>query len=247
MSIQNFHYLFLAIIIYSLNAQSSAIIQINEQFKEIKINVHLIFYGDKASTFSKVAIQEIQSAWTAKEFFFPEGSVYPSYRMKINLTSQTVSEMKAQTLAEDNKDYKNNFIRLDQGEVDKESFVLSNGANSGVWYAAQGIGKSKTAAHEFGHILGLGHLNPNIIKDKATVSIMATKMTEVSDKKFQNLTGNTIFGFKDKLNISFRQVTDNDLSQLATLFHEQQLLKKVAVFEFGKIPSFIFDKNGIPR
>ena len=229
------------------NVYSSAEISINVSQKIISIDVDINFYGNLGTSGAKIAENEILKSWVLPKHQFPKNSNFPNYLLKINLITKILTDFQAKSLLAINNDFKQNFIRLELGDLKSESFILSNGNNGGVWYMGAGIGKTKTAAHEFGHILGLGHLTPNDQRGFGnTISIMSTKLTEV-DLEAQNKNLNqTIFGFYQKCNISKRKVTDGDLVNLANVIkkYSQGKFHKISL---GLIPNFYYDENAIPQ
>lgn len=85
-----------------------------------------------------------------------------------------------------NKDFANNFIRIENSNRLTRSMMGNGlGDNSGHWLSTDQLGQSSTAAHEFGHALGLPHPNKLDYRGEAAPPpIMAPRDTWV-DADFQ--------------------------------------------------------------
>lgn len=141
---------------------------INKSTKTITVTQTLIFYGGAATKERSTKIAKgIQDAWNAanaKVKVNANGDVNPSkggveYKVVFIVESKTVSEAVATKMAEQNKDVKNNFIRVENGgsaDPSKYSVEGVDGGNGG-WFNTNQPVETTTGAHEIGHGYGLGH------------------------------------------------------------------------------------------
>lgn len=94
---------------------------------EMQIN----FYGAEAQRIAPIAMKEIADLWMKTPLVFPPTSPLAGYQIRWAVKGRILSEEQIDTLLARNTDYRQNFIRLEKGSLQKESFVLSNGANCG--------------------------------------------------------------------------------------------------------------------
>jgi hypothetical protein len=135
----------------------AAIASIDSLHNEIQIQARLVFYGSEASHEAAQAIvEEINRMYNepaavvtmagqpCRVYFVIEYALLPF-------------EESARLIAA-NQDYRNNFIRLEKENIITRSFMgFGLGDNAGHWIVSDHLGHSTTAAHEFGHGLGLDH------------------------------------------------------------------------------------------
>ena len=156
--------------------------------KTLTINANIIFYGDAAS--DELATQtasNIQNAWNKEAWQTENG-----WTVQFSVTGSYAPNITAAEIA-GNTDLKNNYIKVVDTDVGPSYMTGGRqgpGSNTGVWRLKdiQGSG-STTAAHEFGHMMGLvqgsrdGH-PPRDQRGKGAPEIMAARGSWV-DSKFQ--------------------------------------------------------------
>jgi hypothetical protein len=84
----------------------------------------------------------------------------------------------------ENTDPRNNYFRIEEYASGNISFVDGLNSNTGYFKLENLLNKSSTAAHEFGHTLGLDHPDDLDIRGKGTPGIMYPRGTWV-DPGFQ--------------------------------------------------------------
>lgn len=135
----------------------AAIALLDDQHKEIHIHARLVLYGSEATDESARAIvEEINRMYnepTAPVLFRGE-----PYRVFFIIEYALLTVDKVRDFISHNTDFQNNFIRLEKENMITRSFMgYGLGDNAGHWIITDQLGSSTTAAHEFGHGLGLDH------------------------------------------------------------------------------------------
>ncbi len=190
-----------------------------------KIKSNLVLYGDlnkKESLFWTRAIkQSIDRYWNQ----LPNQII-----TQVNV--QYVDETKIQSLRD--KYQHNNlyqFFRIHQGENTSvtASFVLGHG-RSGVLLVSDLERSTSTAAHEFGHTLGLDHPKEGPIVGRP--GMMTTKFYPV-EKKYQGLDG--------KLNLNLRKVSRQEIKNLN--IEKFDWINHQCHWLGQKADLFLFDRN----
>lgn len=157
-------------------------VEINLITQQLEIHSVLFFYGDAATEeLSKDIAADIASHWNAAHGFVKINNTLFDVHFNIkgvyakNLTPQIVFE---------NTDAKNNYFRIEEYAEDNISFVDDIGCNTGYFKQDNLLNNSTTAAHEYGHTLGLLHPKILDIRGKGTPGIMYPRGTIV-DAAFQ--------------------------------------------------------------
>lgn len=225
-------------------ANGSARVEVNNDEKVLNVFLKIYFYGNQSYRYPEV-VEEIESEWLKKMILIPENYPWANYKVNLQFDYQKVSDQLAAQLIDSNVSFENNFIRLEEGILTDESFVLSYGANCGLWYFSNGIGQSKTAAHEVGHLLGLPHPERSFVNTQ-DISLMATRLTEVDQAfQYQGEVRGT-YGLPKLLDIRYRKLTDFDLETFAAVIGKSSQPGAQTTFNIGKVAHFYFNELGFP-
>lgn len=201
------------------------------------IHATIYFYGNAANNISSIQIaKDIADHWNEPrgkviikrniyEVFFDIKGIYEP-----TLTPETVFE---------NTNPRNNYFRIEEYAYGNISFVDGLGSNTGYFKLENLLNNSTTAAHEFGHTLGLDHPQYLDIRGHGQPGIMYPRGTLV-DPEFQydpriqaGLTGGTMNPFTrkvfqediDDLQLHKHSFNKNNLAILggfSSVWHEAQ-------------------------
>jgi hypothetical protein len=146
------------------------------------INSHIITYGNAAdAAITELIRDEIETMWNepAGIISFHASNVLVRFRI-------TASFEPAITDIEifQNTDARNNYFRIEEFAHGNISFVDGLGCNSGYFKLENLYKGSTTAAHEYGHTLGLEHPDDLDLRGKGIPGIMYPRGTLV-DAIFQ--------------------------------------------------------------
>ncbi len=204
-----------------------------------RIFIHSVFYfyGDAAtSTLSSSIANDIANYWNAANgttvfnkielpiYFKIEGFYKP------NLTPQEVME---------NTNPVNNYFRIEDYSFYDHSFVDGLNSNTGYFVIADLNHTGSTAAHEYGHTLGLPHPhNVNII-GKGVPGIMYPRGSWV-DAEYQYFPDAKPGEHGGTLNPIHRIVTDVDIANLKL---EKRLAASKGRFILGDFTSVWHDRH----
>jgi hypothetical protein len=156
--------------------------EIKPASRQLCIHSTLFFYGNAASDALSLAIaKDIADHWNEAK-----GKV----RMK-NVLYDAVFEIEgilAKSLTPEvifeNNNRRNNYFRIEAFASGNISFVDGVGSNTGYFLLDNLLHNSTTAAHEYGHTIGLDHPEMLDIRGKGTPGIMYPRGTIV-DPQFQ--------------------------------------------------------------
>ena len=133
------------------------------------IHAVIIIYGDAANDVLAFEIaRDIQSFWNAAEGKVAIRDGWFSkkiYDVKFSITGKFNKELTPQTVFE-NTDPRNNYFRVEEYASGDISFVDEINSNTGYFKLQNLLDNSTTAAHEFGHTLGLVHPHDLDIRGK---------------------------------------------------------------------------------
>jgi hypothetical protein len=178
---------------------------------ELVICSHIITYGNAASEdITQLMRDEIENMWND-----PHGSVTIGQK-KLRVTFRITGSF--QPLIADidiyrNLDARNNYFRIEEFAMGNISFVDGLGCNSGYFKLENLYKGSTTAAHEYGHTLGLEHPADLDFRGKGVPGIMYPRGTLV-DPQYQyepdkpaGTKGGTLFPI-------YRRVLQSDIDDL---------------------------------
>lgn len=143
---------------------------------------HIITYGNAADILVTEYIrQEIEQMWNE-----PQGSILfrgNAYRLLFEISAEHKPVLEEDEVLM-NVDPKNNYFRIESFAAGNISFVDALGSNTGYFLIENLYQGSTTAAHEFGHTLGLKHPDDLDIRGLGIPGIMYPRGTLV-DAQYQ--------------------------------------------------------------
>jgi hypothetical protein len=143
----------------------------------LTIHSHIVTYGNAANdALTEQIREEIETLWNE-----PQGSTRldgRSYQVRFRITAEcrpAITELEVLQ----NTDPRNNYFRIEEYAHGNISFVDGLGCNSGYFKLENLYKGSTTAAHEYGHTLGLDHPTYLDIRGEGVPGIMYPRGTLV--------------------------------------------------------------------
>jgi len=156
--------------------------EIDNTDNTIIISSHIITYGSEATEeVTERMRREIETMWNE-----PNAFVYlrdDPYKIIFRITAETRKNISELEILQ-NTDPRNNYFRIEKFAHGSISFVDGLGCNSGYFLLENLYEGSTTAAHEYGHTLGLDHPDDLDIRGEGVPGIMYPRGTLV-DPRFQ--------------------------------------------------------------
>jgi len=201
------------------------------QDHQLIIHSNIITYGKAATPeITEQIREEIETMWNEPQARIIVKDI--SCRVVFNITSSFDPKITSVDIYQ-NLDPRNNYFRIEEFAYGNISFVDGIGCNSGYFKLENLYKGSTTAAHEYGHTLGLEHPDELDIRGKGVPGIMYPRGTLV-DPEFQYEPDKAAGTKGGTLHPKFRKVRkeDIDLLQLQKLRFEN---KPAIIGEFTSI------------
>ncbi len=196
-------------------------LELNTTTKELFIHSTIFLYGNMANDELALQVaQEITDCWNEPAGIVRlEGQLY----RVIFKTDGVWSKSMTQQQVIENTNPRNNYFRVEEYSSLDISFVDFINCNTGYFKLANLLNQSTTAAHEYGHTLGLEHPENLDIRGEGQPGIMYPRGTLVNPEyqyEFDAPPGQK----GGTLNPAFRKVTQSDIDNLRlhkTVFTKQ--------------------------
>lgn len=219
----------------------AAIINLNFPSNTIRISATLFLYGTEATAeIGDKIIEEINRMYNEpKATFMVNTTLVP---VIFDIRYELVSPTDALDLASVNTDYRNNYIRIESENHITRSFMgFGLGDNAGHWITTDNLGTSTTAAHEFGHSLGLDHpANPDFRGSSTPPPIMAARGSLVDPQYQWNPQANA-GEFGGTMNPKYRKVTLEEIDMILDGLN----FNTTDTYYVGNLSNNLFDHRGM--
>jgi hypothetical protein len=218
----------------------AAVINLQYDRNQVIISSKLFLYGSEANQrIGELIIEEINRMYNE-----PNATLSLNGRLLqvvFGITYEIISPSEALEMSMRNDDYQNNFIRIENQNVITRSFMGHGlGDNAGHWLTTDNLGTSTTAAHEFGHSLGLDHpANPDFRGSPSPPPIMAARGSFV-DSKYQWNPLVKAGEFGGTLNPKYRKVSLEEID----LIMEGLTFEETDIYYVGYLSNKLFDTKG---
>jgi Peptidase M66 len=150
--------------------------------KQLTIHSWIITYGTHTTPeLTEQIREEIETMWNDVK-----GIVYlkrEQYDVRFRIEAYMRKDLRPEDIY-GNYNPKNNYFRIEEYARGNISFVDDLGSNTGYWMLENLYKGSTTAAHEYGHTLGLAHPDDMDLRGQGRPGIMYARGTLV-DSEFQ--------------------------------------------------------------
>jgi len=207
---------------------------------QVLISSKLFLYGSEANQkIGELIIEEINRMYNEPNVTINLNSRFLKVVFKIDY--EIISSISALEMTMTNTDFQNNFIRIESENFITRSFMgFGLGDNSGHWLTTDNLGNSTTAAHEFGHSLGLDHPeNPDFRGSSSPPPIMAARGSLV-DPKYQWDPNAKAGEYGGTMNPMYRKVSREEIEMIV----EGLAFKETDTYYIGYLSNKLFNKQG---
>ncbi len=196
------------------------------------ISAQIYLYGGFADQAMAVAIEdEINQMWNAPDV------VHPQWQLPVRFDIRVSVRENVRTLMKTNTSYEVNFVRIEEKNIYERS-MMGLGQNSGHWLMSDDLGKSTTAAHEFGHAPGLRHPHQLDYRGLGFPPIMAPRGTLV-DAQYQWNPLADVGAFGGTMKPIHRKVWKEEVLQVIARAQHNGFN-----YTIGEISNYYFDELG---
>lgn len=175
------------------------------------INSHIITYGNAATIELTERIRdEIETMWNEAQ-----GRIIiddNDYHVQFNITAELKKDIPELEVLQ-NVDPRNNYFRIEEFVKGSISFVDGLGCNTGYFLLENLYQGSTTAAHEYGHTLGLDHPDNLDIRGEGVPGIMYPRGTLV-DAQYQYDPSISAGAKGGTMHPMYRKVRQHDIENL---------------------------------
>lgn len=131
------------------------IVELNQALSQLTVTANVILYGDAANeNMAGLVAEEIATHWNAGAATIKMNNF--NYQVVFYITG-TYDEFLTPIDIYENDNPLNNYFRVEEYSEIDISFVDGIGSNTGYFKLDNLLNNSTTAAHEFGHSMGLDH------------------------------------------------------------------------------------------
>jgi hypothetical protein len=217
----------------------SAKVKIDRDQNIFNVEAKIYFYGKYAEDIlADKIVKEIEDFWNTPKAIYVHDD--QAYKVVFDIKQECVSLEKASQLMVSNTHFAVNFVRIEDKNVSERSMMgYGLGENSGHWIITDRLGESTTAAHEFGHALGLPHPEEIDFRNTGLPPIMAPRGTIVDAIYQWNPLADAGMPGGTMLPTHRRVRTEEVLAVIAQSIYVDENTRKI-----GKISNYLFDEVG---